>query len=103
MLKVIVIGSSSAGKSMFSRKLRDVTGLPLYYLDMLWHKSERTNISEEEFDARLNEIVKKEQWIMDFSKDQLSQIYELLEKYQEGRILLFLSPEGKRRNGWEEM
>lgn len=92
MLKVIVIGSPGAGKSMFSRKLRDVTGLPLYYLDMLWHKPEQTNISEEEFDARLNEIVKKEQWIMDFSKDQLPQIYELLEKYQEGRdIVIFKS------------
>ena len=59
MLKVIVIGNPSAGKSMFSRKLRDVTGLPLYYLDMLWHKPDQTNISEEEFNTRLNEIVKK--------------------------------------------
>lgn len=59
MLKVIVIGNLGAGKSMFSRKLRDVTGLPLYYLDMLWHKPDQTNISEEEFNTRLNEIVKK--------------------------------------------
>lgn len=59
MLKVIVIGNPGAGKSMFSRKLRDVTGLLLYYLDMLWHKPDQTNISEEEFNTRLNEIVKK--------------------------------------------
>ena len=59
MLKVIVIGNPGAGKCMFSRKLRDVTGLPLYYLDMLWHKPDQTNISEEEFNTRLNEIVKK--------------------------------------------
>ena len=59
MLKVIVIGNPGAGKSMFSRKLRDVTGLPLYYLDMLWHKPDQMNISEEEFNTRLNEIVKK--------------------------------------------
>lgn len=59
MLKVIVIGNPGAGKSMFSRKLRDVTGLPLYYLDMLWHKPDQTNIYEEEFNTRLNEIVKK--------------------------------------------
>ena len=59
MLKVIVIGNPGAGKSMFSRKLRDVTGLPLYYLDMLWHKPDQTNISEEEFNTRLNEMVKK--------------------------------------------
>lgn len=51
--KVIVIGSPGAGKSTFSRKLRDVTGLPLYYLDMLWHKPDRTTISREEFDTKL--------------------------------------------------
>lgn len=51
--KVIVIGSPGAGKSTFSRKLRDVTGLPLYYLDMLWHKPDRTTISREVFDTKL--------------------------------------------------
>ena len=48
MLKVIIIGSPGAGKSTFARKLRDVTGLPLYYLDMLWHKPDRTTISRSE-------------------------------------------------------
>ena len=60
MLKVIVIGSPGAGKSTFSRKLRDITNLPLYYLDMLWHKPDKTNISREEFNTKLNEIIKKE-------------------------------------------
>lgn len=50
MEKIMVIGSPGAGKSTFSRKLRDVTGLPLYYLDTIWHKPDRTNISREEFD-----------------------------------------------------
>ena len=31
--KAIVIGCPGSGKSTFSRKLRDLTGLPLYYLD----------------------------------------------------------------------
>lgn len=65
MLKVIVIGCPGAGKSTFARKLRDITNIPLYYLDMLWHKEDRTNISKEEFDALLNEIIKKEKWIID--------------------------------------
>ena len=33
MRKVIIIGSPGAGKSTFARKLREKTGLPLYYLD----------------------------------------------------------------------
>ncbi len=63
--RAIVIGSSGAGKSTFARKLRDITGLPLYYLDMLWHKSDRTNITREEFDIRLAEILQQERFIID--------------------------------------
>lgn len=63
--KAIVIGSPGAGKSTFSRKLRDVTGLPLYYLDLLWHKPDKTNISKEEFDSKLKEILIKDKWIID--------------------------------------
>lgn len=65
MEKVMVIGSPGAGKSTFARRLRDMTGLPLYYLDMLWHKPDRTNISREEFDRKLKEIVERDRWIID--------------------------------------
>lgn len=65
MLKAIVIGSPGAGKSTFSRKLRDVTGLPLYYLDMLWHRADKTTTTTEEFDRQLGELMKKEEWIID--------------------------------------
>ena len=65
MLKIIIIGSPGAGKSVFSRKLMEVTDIPLYYLDMLWHKPDQTNISIEEFDTRLNEIIQKDSWIID--------------------------------------
>lgn len=65
MLKIIIIGSPGAGKSTFARKLRDTTGIPLYYLDMLWHKPDQTTISREEFDAKLNKILKQNSWIID--------------------------------------
>lgn len=65
MKKVIVIGSPGAGKSTFARKLKEKTGLPLWYLDMIWHKPDKTNISREEFDERLQEIIRGERWIID--------------------------------------
>lgn len=65
MLKIMIIGCPGAGKSTFARKLRDKTGLPLYHLDMIWHKLDRTNISREEFDTRLSEIVQRDRWIID--------------------------------------
>lgn len=63
--KIIVIGSPGSGKSTFSRKLRDVTGLPLYHLDMINHKPDKTTVSGEEFDRRLNEIMLTDEWIID--------------------------------------
>lgn len=65
MLKVIIIGSPGAGKSTFARRLRDTTNLPLYYLDMLWHKPDKTNVSRDEFDKKVQELIQKDSWIID--------------------------------------
>ena len=65
MKKAIVIGCPGAGKSTFARKLRDRTSLPLYYLDMIWHRADGTNISREAFVRQVSEIVGREQWIID--------------------------------------
>ena len=65
MQKILVIGCSGAGKSTFARRLRDRTGLPLYYLDRLWHKPDRTHITREEFDRTLAEWLARPAWIMD--------------------------------------
>ncbi len=65
MDRVIVIGCPGAGKSTFSRKLSDKTGLPLHYLDMIWHRPDRTVIGSDEFDSRLAEIMAADRWILD--------------------------------------
>ena len=65
MEKILVIGSPGAGKSTFARKLRDETGIPLHYLDQLWHRPDRTNAAREEFDMRLAQILEKDRWIID--------------------------------------
>ena len=60
-----MIGCSGSGKSTLSRKLQDITGLPLVHLDKVWWKADGTHISREEFDARLAEILRGEEWIID--------------------------------------
>ena len=57
MERAIVIGNSGAGKSTFARALRDITGLPLHYLDRLWHRPDKTTATREEFDLRLGELL----------------------------------------------
>ena len=65
MRKVLIIGCPGAGKSTFARKLSKKTGLPLHYLDMIWHRADRTTVSPEEFDSRLDEILATDEWIID--------------------------------------
>ena len=65
MKKIIVIGCPGSGKTTFAENLRDKTGLPLYYLDSIWHKPDKTHISRDDFDTRLSEILGEDSWIID--------------------------------------
>lgn len=65
MNKIIIIGCPGSGKTTFAEKLNKRTGLPLYYLDAIWHKPDKTHISREDFDERILEIFKKDKWIID--------------------------------------
>lgn len=65
MEKIIVIGSPGAGKSSFSKKLKNITKLPLYHIDMLYHKKDGTHITKEELEEKLKEIFKTDKWIID--------------------------------------
>ena len=57
MKKIIVIGCPGSGKTTFSEKLRDVSALPLFYLDAIWHKADKTHIPRDEFDEKLGKIL----------------------------------------------
>lgn len=65
MKKIIIIGCPGSGKTTFAEKLQKATNLPLYYLDAIWHKPDRTHISREEYDRKLSEIFQTEEWIID--------------------------------------
>ena len=85
MEKVIVIGPGGAGKSELSRKLRDILNLPLYHLDNYFWKKDRTHISREEFDAKLNQLLSNDKWIID---GDYSRTYEI--RIQKADTIIFL-------------
>ena len=65
MERVIVIGCPGGGKSVFSRELHQVTGLPLCHLDQLRWNADRTFVSQEILLERLRAILASERWIID--------------------------------------
>ena len=65
MKKVIIIGCPGSGKTTFAEKLQQKSNIPLFYLDAIWHKADRTHLSREDFDQRLSEILQSDKWIID--------------------------------------
>ncbi len=65
MKKVIVIGCPGAGKSTFARGLSERTGLPLFYLDMMYWNEDRTTVSREVLRERQTRTMAGESWIID--------------------------------------
>ena len=65
MEKVIVIGCPGSGKSTFARALQKKTGLPLYYLDMMYWNADKTTVPKDIFRARLAERLAENAWIID--------------------------------------
>ena len=80
MERIIVIGPSGAGKSTFSIKLHKKLNIPLFHLDNIFWKKDKTHISRDEFDIKLNEILNKEKWIID---GDYSRTYEIRMKYSD--------------------
>ena len=65
MNRVLVIGCPGSGKSTFTKKLHQQTHLPIYHLDQIWHRPDKTNISQEAFDQQLSCLLNTSQWIID--------------------------------------
>ena len=65
MKKIIVISCPGSGKTTFAKKLENLTRIPIYHLDLIWHKPDKTNVTREEFDRRLGEILSEDEWIID--------------------------------------
>ena len=88
--KIIVLGCSGSGKSTFSGKLHELTGLPLIHLDNVWWRADRTHISRDEFDVALDGILAGDEWIVD---GDYSRTYEVRIRACDAVIFLDFSEE----------
>ena len=65
MRRIVVIGSGGAGKSTFSRKLGDITGIPVVHLDQLFWHPDWVRTPEDVWLRIVKQEVAKPAWIMD--------------------------------------
>jgi len=65
MKKIIVIGCPGSGKSTFSRELNMITDIPLFHLDMMYWKPDKTTVEKSVFLERLKNVLAKDEWIID--------------------------------------
>lgn len=65
MKKIMIIGCPGSGKSTFSRVLHQITGIPLFHLDMMYWNSDRTTVEKAVFRKRLSDAIQQNEWIID--------------------------------------
>jgi adenylate kinase family enzyme len=65
MQKVAVFGNAGGGKSTLSRRLAELTGLPLYILDKIQFRPGGIEVSQAEYNYAHAEILAKDEWIID--------------------------------------
>jgi len=78
MKKVAVFGNAGGGKSTLSKRLAEMTGLPLVALDLLQYKPGGGEVPHEEYKAAHNEILQQDRWIVD-GYGSLDTIWQRLE------------------------
>jgi len=63
--KIMLVGSSGAGKSYLSRKIAELTGYPLFHLDREFLLPNWEGMPKDEQIAKVKEMMGNEQWVID--------------------------------------
>jgi adenylate kinase family enzyme len=64
-IKILVIGSPGSGKSTFSKKLAEITGIPLIHLDKEFWNSGWVETSREDWIKKQEAFLSPDRWIID--------------------------------------
>jgi adenylate kinase family enzyme len=63
--KVAVFGNAGGGKSTLSRKLAELTDLPLYPLDTIQYRAGGTKVPHDDYLKAHTELLQRDAWIID--------------------------------------
>jgi adenylate kinase family enzyme len=65
MQKILIIGSSGAGKSTFARRLGDITGIEVVHLDKIYWRPNWVEMPKDEWRETVARLLDGSGWIMD--------------------------------------
>jgi adenylate kinase family enzyme len=65
MKRVAVFGNAGGGKSTIARRLAELTGLPLYVVDMMQFRSGGVKVPQDEFLQAHADLLRRDEWIID--------------------------------------
>lgn len=65
MRRILVIGSSGAGKSVFAARLAERVGLPLIHLDAIYWKPGWVQTPRDEWTRIVDGLLARDAWVMD--------------------------------------
>lgn len=65
MKRVAVFGNAGGGKSTLSKRLATMTDLPLVILDLVKYRAGGVEVSDEEFKAAHDRLLRQDQWVID--------------------------------------
>jgi len=65
MKRVAVFGNAGGGKSTLARRLAELTGLPLYVMDMMQFRPGGMKVPQHEFLQAHADLLRRDEWIID--------------------------------------
>src|SRR5215831_5031294 len=65
MKRVAVFGNAGGGKSTIARRLAELTGLPLYVVDMMQFRAGGVKVPQDEFLQAHADLLRRDEWIID--------------------------------------
>jgi len=65
MKRVAVFGNAGGGKSALARRLAELTGLPLYVVDMMQFRPGSGAVPQDEFLQAHADLLRRDEWIID--------------------------------------
>ena len=65
MKRVAVFGNAGGGKSTIARRLSELTGLPLYVVDMMQFRAGGVKVPQHEFLQAHADLLRRDEWVLD--------------------------------------